>query len=123
MEHAIFNKDYKTFNTVGLFFFQTVPDTLATSIFFSSRSLPDPARQVREKDLVIPEQGRAVAKELGIPYYETSVLTYFGVNDVFENAIRAALCSRRQQRFWMTNLRKVLIPSLQVRRLESSKGF
>ena len=67
-----------------------------------------------EKDLVLPETGRAVAKDLGLPYYETSVLTYFGVNEVFENAIRAALVARRQQRFWMTNLKKVLSPSLQV---------
>jgi len=71
-------------------------------------------RQVRERDLVMPEVGRAVAKELGLPYYETSVLSYFGVDEVFENAIRAALCVRRQQRFWVTNLRRVALPSLQV---------
>jgi Rho-related BTB domain-containing protein 1/2 len=35
-----------------------------------------------------------VARELGMPYYETSVLTFFGINEVFENAIRAALCAR-----------------------------
>lgn len=52
--------------------------------------------------------------ELGISYYETSVFTYFGVNEVFENAIRAALLARRQQRFWMTNLKKVQRPVLQV---------
>lgn len=70
-------------------------------------------RQVREKDLVMPEQGRAVARELGVPYYETSVLTFFGINEVFENAIRAALCARRTQRFWMTNLKRVIRPYLQ----------
>lgn len=70
-------------------------------------------RQVREQDLVMPEQGRAVAKELGTPYFETSVLTYFGVNEVFENAIRAALFARRTQRFWMTNLKRVMRPNLQ----------
>eukprot|EP00095_Tigriopus_kingsejongensis_P009866 maker-scaffold757_size101632-snap-gene-0.20 protein:Tk09866 transcript:maker-scaffold757_size101632-snap-gene-0.20-mRNA-1 annotation:"hypothetical protein DAPPUDRAFT_225906" len=69
-------------------------------------------RQVREKDLVMPDQGRMVAKELGVPYYETSVLTFFGVNEVFENAIRAALSTRRQQRFWLTS-RKALIPTIQ----------
>ncbi len=47
----------------------------------------------------MPEEARAVAKELGLPYYETSVLTYFGIDEVFENAIRAALCARRQQRY------------------------
>ena len=62
----------------------------------------------------MPEKARAVARELGLPYYETSVLTYHGVDDVFENAIRAALCSKRNQRFWMTGLKKVLQPALQV---------
>lgn len=63
-------------------------------------------RAARKSDLVMPDEARAVAKELGIPYYETSVFTYFGVNEVFENAIRAALIARRQQRFWMTNVSK-----------------
>lgn len=62
----------------------------------------------------MPDQARAIAKELGVYYYETSVLTYYGVNEVFENAIRAALIARRQQRFWMTNLKKVQRPLLQV---------
>lgn len=61
----------------------------------------------------MPDQGRIVAKELGIPYYETSVLTYFGVDEVFENAIRVALGVRRQQRFWLTS-RKTLLPTLQA---------
>jgi len=39
----------------------------------------------------MPEQARALAKELGVPYYETSVFTYYGVNQVFENAIRLKL--------------------------------
>lgn len=63
----------------------------------------------------MPDQARAVARELGIYYYETSVLTYYGVNEAFENAIRAALLARRHQRFWMTNLKKVQRPLLQVR--------
>lgn len=62
----------------------------------------------------MPDQARSIARELGIHYYETSVLTYYGVNEVFENAIRAALIARRQQRFWMTNLKKVQRPLLQV---------
>ncbi|KAK7792778.1 hypothetical protein R5R35_004888 [Gryllus longicercus] len=71
-------------------------------------------RPTRKSDLVMPDQARAVAKELGVHYYETSVLTYHGVNEVFENAIRAALMARRQQRFWMTNLKKVQRPMLQA---------
>lgn len=62
----------------------------------------------------MPDEARAVAKELGVSYYESSVFTYFGVNEVFENAIRAALIARRQQRFWMTNLKRVQRPLLQA---------
>lgn len=72
-------------------------------------------RATRKSDLVMPDEARAVAKELGIHYYETSVFTYFGVNEVFENAIRAALIARRHQRFWITNLKRVQRPLLQVR--------
>ncbi|CAB0010649.1 unnamed protein product [Nesidiocoris tenuis] len=71
-------------------------------------------RAIRKSDLVMPDQARSIARELGVTYYETSVLTYYGVNEVFENAIRAALIARRQQRFWMTNLKKVQRPLLQV---------
>lgn len=68
----------------------------------------------RKSDLVMPDEARSVARELGIYYYETSVFTYFGVNEVFENAIRAALIARRHQRFWITNLKRVQRPHLQV---------
>ncbi|KAJ1525452.1 hypothetical protein ONE63_010263 [Megalurothrips usitatus] len=71
-------------------------------------------RATKRSDLVMPDQARAVAKELGVHYYETSVLSYYGVNEVFENAIRVALMARRQQRFWMTNLKKVQKPLLQA---------
>ncbi|KAG7259258.1 hypothetical protein CRUP_013141 [Coryphaenoides rupestris] len=49
---------------------------------------------------------QAVAKELGIPYYETSVFDQFGIKDIFDNAIRAALISRRHLQFWKSHLRK-----------------
>uniref|UniRef100_A0A182PPG4 BTB domain-containing protein n=1 Tax=Anopheles epiroticus TaxID=199890 RepID=A0A182PPG4_9DIPT len=71
-------------------------------------------RAARKSDLVMPDEARAVAKELGVAYYETSVFTYFGVNEVFENAIRAALIARREHRFWMTNLKRVQRPLLQA---------
>ncbi|XP_047512845.1 rho-related BTB domain-containing protein 1 isoform X2 [Pieris napi] len=71
-------------------------------------------RAPRKSDLVMPDQGRALARDFGIYYYETSVFTYYGVNEVFENAIRAALIARRQQRFWMTNLKRVQRPLLQA---------
>ncbi|KAK0183399.1 hypothetical protein PV327_001445 [Microctonus hyperodae] len=71
-------------------------------------------RATRKSDLVMPDQARAVARELGVNYYEASVFTYYGVNEVFENSIRAALIARRQQRFWMTNLKRVQRPLLQA---------
>lgn len=64
-------------------------------------------RPLKECDILTPEQGRVVAKELNAPYYETSVFTGYGVKEVFENVIRSALISRRHQRFWMTNLKHV----------------
>ena len=71
-------------------------------------------RATRKSDLVMPDQARAVARELGVYYYETSVFTNYGVNEVFENSIRAALIARREQRFLITNLKKVQRPLLQV---------
>ncbi|XP_033209942.1 rho-related BTB domain-containing protein 1 isoform X2 [Belonocnema kinseyi] len=71
-------------------------------------------RATRKSDLVMPDEARAVARDLGVYYYEASVFTYYGVNEVFENAIRAALIARRQQRFWITNLKRVQRPLLQA---------
>ena len=70
----------------------------------------DPAclhRPIKPGDILPPESGREVAKELGIPYYETSVFDQFGIKDIFDNAIRAALISRRHLQFWKSHLRKV----------------
>lgn len=55
-----------------------------------------------------------MAKELGIPYYETSVVAQFGIKDVFDNAIRAALISRRHLQFWKSHLKKMQRPLLQA---------
>lgn len=55
-----------------------------------------------------------MAQELGVPYYETSVVAQFGVKDVFDNAIRAALVSRRHLQFWKSHLRKMQRPLLQA---------
>ncbi|KAJ1144573.1 hypothetical protein NDU88_010871 [Pleurodeles waltl] len=72
------------------------------------------ARQIKKGDILPPERGREVAKELGIPYYETSVFDQFGIKDVFDNAIRAALISRRHLQFWKSHLKKVKKPLLQA---------
>ncbi|KAG5840556.1 hypothetical protein ANANG_G00190030 [Anguilla anguilla] len=63
------------------------------------------ARPIKPNEILAPEKGREVAKELGVPYYETSVVAQFGVKDVFDNAIRAALISRRHLQFWKSHLR------------------
>ncbi|KAI1278127.1 Rho-related BTB domain-containing protein 1 [Halotydeus destructor] len=70
-------------------------------------------RPLRESDILTPEQGRAVARDLSAHYFETSVFTNYGVDDAFDNIIRVALTWRRQQRFWMTNLKHVQRPLLQ----------
>uniref|UniRef100_A0A8B9C8B3 BTB domain-containing protein n=1 Tax=Anser brachyrhynchus TaxID=132585 RepID=A0A8B9C8B3_9AVES len=59
-------------------------------------------------------RGHEVAKELGVPYYETSVVAQFGIKDVFDNAIRAALISRRHLQFWKSHLKKMQRPLLQA---------
>ena len=66
-------------------------------------------RRVMETDIVMPEEARTVARELGVPYYETSVLTYFGIDEMFENAIRAALCTRRQASLFGKNTKSILV--------------
>ena len=75
--------------------------------------LPFTYRPLRECDLLTPEQGRCVAREMNAPYFESSVLTHFGVSEVFENVIRVALTARRSQRFWITNLRNIKRPMVQ----------
>uniref|UniRef100_A0A4W5MS01 Rho-related BTB domain-containing protein 1 n=1 Tax=Hucho hucho TaxID=62062 RepID=A0A4W5MS01_9TELE len=72
------------------------------------------ARPIKYNEILPPERGREVAKELGVPYYETSVVAQFGVKDVFDNAIRAALISRRHLQFWKSHLRNVQRSLLQA---------
>ncbi|XP_014673141.1 PREDICTED: rho-related BTB domain-containing protein 1-like [Priapulus caudatus] len=71
-------------------------------------------RRVREADILLPEQGRLVANEIGAPYYETSAYTMFGVHTLFENIVRAALCSQRRHGFLMSHLKRVQNPWIQV---------
>lgn len=72
------------------------------------------AKPIKANEILPPEKGHEVAKELGVPYYETSVVAQFGVKDVFDNAIRAALISRRHLQFWKSHLRDVQRPFLQA---------
>lgn len=71
-------------------------------------------RPVNTDDIVSPEHGRAAAKEIGAFYYETSVLTRFGVEETFQNAVRAALCRRRQGRLWSGPFQLVKFPQVQA---------
>lgn len=66
------------------------------------------------KGVIPPKEGRKVAKEIKAYYYETSSYTLYGVKEVFDNAVRAALITRRQHRFWQSNLKKVQRPLLQA---------
>ncbi|ESO95033.1 hypothetical protein LOTGIDRAFT_117662 [Lottia gigantea] len=70
-------------------------------------------RPIEEKDLITPEIGRDVAKDIGAPYYESSVLSHHGIEDVFINACRAALIERRKLKFWHAQLRHVQRPLIQ----------
>ncbi|KYO45572.1 rho-related BTB domain-containing protein 2 [Alligator mississippiensis] len=72
------------------------------------------AKPIKPSDILPPERGHEVAKELGVPYYETSVVAQFGVKDVFDNAIRAALISRRHLQFWKSHLKRMQRPLLQA---------
>ncbi|NXN91776.1 RHBT2 protein, partial [Rhinopomastus cyanomelas] len=72
------------------------------------------AKPIKPTDILPPERGHEVAKELGVPYYETSVVAQFGIKDVFDNAIRAALIARRHLQFWKSHLKKMQRPLLQA---------
>ncbi|KAM9465454.1 rho-related BTB domain-containing protein 1-like isoform 2-T2 [Salvelinus alpinus] len=72
------------------------------------------AKPIKPTDILPPERGHEVAKELGIPYFETSIVAQFGVKDVFDNAIRSALISRRHLQFWKSHLKRVQRPLLQA---------
>ncbi|XP_043912331.1 rho-related BTB domain-containing protein 1 [Protopterus annectens] len=71
-------------------------------------------RPIKQSEILPPERGRHVARDLGIPYYECSVFDQYGIKDVFDNATRAALVSRRHLHFWKSYLKKVQKPVLQA---------
>ena len=65
---------------------------------------------------IAPEVGRNASREINASaYLETSVVTKYGVNEVFESAIRAALISRRQGRphIFSSSLKNIEKPGLQ----------
>jgi len=66
------------------------------------------APKVAKTDILFPWEGRELAQELKLPYYETSCVTGDGVEDLFTNALRAALLTRR--RFWRSHLKNVQRP-------------
>lgn len=68
------------------------------------------------EDIVLPEEGKQVAKKLGLYYYETSVLVQYGIDEVFSNCVRAALISKRRGKILVGfgSLKNVVRPHLQV---------
>lgn len=70
-------------------------------------------RDIHEADIVTPAMGHEMAKDIGAPFYESSVLTKFGVSDIFINCVRAALIERRKLKFWNSQLRRVQRPLIQ----------
>ena len=72
------------------------------------------SQKIRECTIVTPRMGRQIAQEIGAYYYECSVLSMTGLQDVIQNVIRAALCKQRGKRLLSKQLRKVLLPQLQV---------
>jgi Rho-related BTB domain-containing protein 1/2 len=73
-------------------------------------------RRLKESDIVLPEEGRAIARKVGACYYETSVLAQYGIDDVFSNAVRACLFRKRRAQIFskIGNLKHVTKPHLQV---------
>lgn len=57
-------------------------------------------REIFDDDVLLPEDGRLVAQQIGAYYYETSVLEQFGIDFLFTNVVRAALVYKRDCHFW-----------------------
>ncbi|CAH1785062.1 unnamed protein product [Owenia fusiformis] len=70
-------------------------------------------KDICDDDIILPEVGRSVAQNIGAHYYESSVLTEYGIKDVFTNAIRAALLEKRRARFWVPQLKYIRKPTCQ----------
>ncbi|XP_013391291.1 rho-related BTB domain-containing protein 1 [Lingula anatina] len=70
-------------------------------------------KPILEEDILTPKDGRKVAKKIGAYYYESSVYSRYGVEEVFTNAVRAALYHKRQKKFWKTQLRGIKPPLCQ----------
>lgn len=71
------------------------------------------AKRIDAGDILYPEICRNTAADLGCPYYEVSISLGYGVKEVFENAIRAALLRRKGPYLYgnlhMKNVRKPLL--------------
>ncbi|KAL3863635.1 hypothetical protein ACJMK2_005385 [Sinanodonta woodiana] len=69
-------------------------------------------RTAEVKDIVFPQEGKTLAEQLKAPYYECSVYTRYGIKDVFINAIRSAVMSKKLW-FWNTKLHHIKKPLMQ----------
>ncbi|KAK2166216.1 hypothetical protein NP493_1329g00003 [Ridgeia piscesae] len=73
-------------------------------------------REIHDSDILLPERGQIVAKEMGAYYYETSVLVPYGVDYMFMNALRAALLHKRDKHIWnvLGSLKRIQKPTCQA---------
>ncbi|ESN99653.1 hypothetical protein HELRODRAFT_101596, partial [Helobdella robusta] len=72
------------------------------------------SHQMQKENLIYPESGKEVAKEIKAYYYETSSMVSYGVDDLFNNAIRAVLVAKRRSSFAFRSFKNVSIPHVQV---------
>uniref|UniRef100_A0A915KHD9 BTB domain-containing protein n=1 Tax=Romanomermis culicivorax TaxID=13658 RepID=A0A915KHD9_ROMCU len=59
-------------------------------------NMPMQLRSLKAEDIVLPSEGRSVAKMINAYYYETNILDRSGVDDTFTSALRASVYSRRR---------------------------
>ncbi|CAD5116566.1 DgyrCDS5445 [Dimorphilus gyrociliatus] len=58
-------------------------------------------KAITDDDILYAKDGRKLCEDIKAEgYYETSVLRQFGIAEVFDNVIRAALIYKRNKRFW-----------------------
>ena len=83
-------------------------------VFFATTALLC-YREIGQDDILPPDRGRSVAKEISAHYYESSVLLGFGIDDLFANVIRAALIHKRDKHFWnqLGGLKRITKPECQ----------
>lgn len=99
--------------------FNSQVTTLTDLLSMRFKGFPDVSSNFSKWDVlshtcVPPEVGRQTSREINASLYqEVSVVTKYGVNEVFENAIKAALIYRRQSKpLFSSHLKQITKPSM-----------